>query len=222
MNRLWVCSRTAVGARSRCGFTMVEMLVVLVLSATLLTALMGITTILFGYQRTLTEKYPDIGWKNRLEEQIRHDVCNSREYKVNSDSLELVGYAGCDMSTGSSTLAASNIRYFIEEVAGTPWLIRRETHRQNTHVVSSTELVCRGVEAIQVERLEAARFLHRADQGTEMSMFARLPERMEVRLHEMQTEVQNRASDEVSPEAAQSNWHQDNVQSPWVFQVLLR
>ncbi len=209
---------------SRCGFTVIEMLVVLALSATLLTALMGVTTILIGYRQTLSEKYPDRAWKNRLEERIRHDICNSREYKVSAVSLELVGYAGRDVVTGSSTLTASNIRYFIKEVAGTPWLVRRETHRQNAVTVSSTELVCQGVTAIRMERLRSARFrtsdYHR--QQTEMRMFARLPNRIEVCLYETQSADRDQAPDDRSPETAFWNWRQDEPPLPWVFRVLLR
>jgi len=169
------------------GFTVIEMLVVLALSSMLLVGLLAAVNLFVRFQDKFQDEYPVTGWKNRVVEQLREDVVNSREYRVSFDSLELVGYAAHDFSTGAATMRASNIRYSIETVGETMWLVREEAHYDQTNrVVSSRELVGAGVAAIQFERLETAiplRFAHLKRQAP-MVDFARIPDRIYVGLIE--------------------------------------
>ena len=95
--------------RPRSGFTVIEMLVVLALSSVLLVGLMSIVKLFGTYHQTITNEFPNDIWKTRLQEQLRADVINSREYRVNSDKLELIGYASKDFVTGKSQLMLSLI-----------------------------------------------------------------------------------------------------------------
>ena len=142
--------------RPRSGFTVIEMLVVLALSSMLLVGLMSIVKLFGTYHQTITNEFPNDIWKTRLQEQLRADVINSREYRVNSDKLELIGYASKDFVTGKSQLMPSNIVYRTVNAGDEQtMLIRSETHYTTTgRVVWRSELVAMGFDAIQFERTE--------------------------------------------------------------------
>jgi len=123
------------------------MLVVLALSSVLLVGLMSIVKLFGTYHQTITNEFPNDIWKTRLQEQLRADVINSREYRVNSDKLELIGYASKDFVTGKPQLMPSNIVYRTVNAGDEQtMLIRSETHYTTTgRVVWRSELVAMGL-----------------------------------------------------------------------------
>lgn len=140
----------------RSGFTVIEMLVVLALSSVLLVGLMSIVKLFGTYHQTITDEFPNDIWKIRLREQLRADVINSREYRINSGKLELIGYASKDFITGESQLMPSNIVYRTVNAGDEQtMLIRSETHYTPTgRVVWRSELMAMGFATIQFERTE--------------------------------------------------------------------
>ena len=141
---------------SNAGFTVIEMLVALALSSMLIIGLMSIVKLFGSYQAALSSDLKQNVWQTRLQDQIRTDIINSREYRVTFKKLELIGYASKNFVTGKSELLPSNITYQIENFTEEKsCLIRSETHHASSgRVVWESELMATGFASIQFERTE--------------------------------------------------------------------
>ena len=198
--------------QSRHGFTVIEMLVVLALSSMLLVGLMSIVKLFGTYHETLANEFPEKIWQARLQQQIRTDLINSREYRVSPDKLELIGYASKDFSSGESNLMPSNITYRIEDsISKQSYLIRSEAHYTSTgQVVWSNELMALGFAAIKFERTEDWHQLSSLKQYQQSSlssnMQSRISDRMTLAFYAAENSVE----------------HDAPRQQNWVIPIILR
>jgi hypothetical protein len=74
---------------------------------------------------------------------------------VRPRELRLVGYGGCDFTTGEPTFRPSEIIYSVHDDGRRHWLLRKEIHLDDVALHNHrTELVCAGVTRMDVRSLD--------------------------------------------------------------------
>jgi hypothetical protein len=130
------CQRVLISSRSnrleaypttRCGMTVIELLVSMTLTALLL---VFVLTVLGSFTRrqNYMESQEDQSSHQPLMTQIRFDLLNSRRLVWRPNHLTLVGFAGRDFKTGRVLHFPTEITYTIEKLASESWLMRHERH----------------------------------------------------------------------------------------------
>ncbi len=109
------------------GFTLLELLCALVLTSTLLVAVMGLTGVMARRAETLKAMSGKPDWKARIEQQIRWEFTNSRRFWQTPRELRLQGYPSRDRATDQQNQRPVEIRYALETIDEVTWLTRTET-----------------------------------------------------------------------------------------------
>ena len=103
------CGGNAVYADGRAGFTLLEVLAAVTLSATLMAALAGVLRLTATQTRTLAA-IPSRGWADRLERRIRCDIGSADEFRLTAGGLQLRGHLATDDS-GLRTFDNATVSY---------------------------------------------------------------------------------------------------------------
>ena len=109
--------------------TLVELMAASALAAMLFVALSGVLRSLAIQRRTLFAGKTIEPWRVQLAQQLRWDLANARRMKSRFGELRLVGYGGCDFTTGEPTFQRSEIVYFVQNVGNGRWLLPRKPTR---------------------------------------------------------------------------------------------
>lgn len=140
--------RTDVGRRH--AMTAIEVLVATMLASLMLASVVGVLGSLARQERSLRGSNCDPYWRRMLSDQFLWDFRNSRQIAVNQRGMTLSGFAGRSFSNGLPTGRPTQLDYYLLEVAGDRWLVRRERHLDEHSTNSSrTEYVCRGVGSLR-------------------------------------------------------------------------
>lgn len=111
----------------RCGrgLTVVELLVALSLATMLVVAVLGMLTLMESHRRVLTSQVFVEPWQYQLSRQLRRDLTNARQMKVDRDRLVLTGYSG---TNGLGLLGTSRLAEVTYQVAriGDDWYLLRD------------------------------------------------------------------------------------------------
>ena len=135
--------------------TLIELLAAMALAAVLMTAVAGVLRLLAAERRAVEDNRVPPIWKERLVEQLRWDLINSRSMSVAPTRLLLSGYAGCDFASGAVTQCPAEVTYQLYRRNERNWLVRREFHQDSAdRDRRRTELVCDSVCKMTVQRIE--------------------------------------------------------------------
>ncbi len=130
------------------GFTLIEVLATVTLSALLMLGLMGVIGSL-GRSGVLSSPTRQLRPTQRLEnaaDQIARDLQHARKLRVEYDRVICLSYRSIDPTTGAIDQRPSQIEYEIRRLAERSWLIRRQTRLDVlTNLNATTELICEGV-----------------------------------------------------------------------------
>jgi hypothetical protein len=127
--------------------TMIELLAAVVLTSTLMVAVLGILLTMSAQRRALLATETVAPWREQLLAQLRWDFINARKMSWSGVELRLYGLGGRNFATASVTQRPCEVVYSIRRMTGRKWLLRSEIDldsRSNRNV--REELVCFGVE----------------------------------------------------------------------------
>jgi len=140
--------------RARSAFTIVELLVASALASILVVALLGTLRSLAIQRKTLFDGGTVEPWRTSLTEQLRWDLCNSRQIEAHPEEIRLAGFASRDFQTDCATFRPCEIIYSICDDGRRHWLVRKEVHTDDLKFDNSrSEVVCAGVARLAVARL---------------------------------------------------------------------
>jgi prepilin-type N-terminal cleavage/methylation domain-containing protein len=134
-----------------CGFTLIEMLLALSLTAVLLTIVsVTIGGVLRDSQR-LEAMRAEPFWLESVVQVIRRDLQQAEAYRETAGVLILHSHAGPPEAEGVFSHDTAQIEYEVVNRGDTRWLIRRVKPIQATHLKQSkVELLCGGVESMSL------------------------------------------------------------------------
>lgn len=130
-------------ARKKLGFTLIELIVALVLSTLLLTAVIGTVGQLSKNTDYLTKDKPAL-WKQVAASRMQQEMMNGISYSLTKGSLEISGYSDHAYPSQASTLRKNSIRYRILKDSNGNFLIRETLVGQGLVV----NLICDGIASI--------------------------------------------------------------------------
>jgi hypothetical protein len=107
------------------GMTAVEVLASTILSALLMTALIGVLRGLKAHEQTLQSRRPTPPWQTSLEAALAADLQQASTYQLTPGMLLLTGHGGRS-ETGMPNWLPSRVVYEIRRTDGLDALIRRE------------------------------------------------------------------------------------------------
>jgi hypothetical protein len=145
-------SHLTVGAaiQTRRGLTMVEVLAATLLTALLMSAVLGVLKAVTGHQKAFTRGLAE-SWQTPLQNLLEWDVNNSKTVVSTNDGFELRGFAGRDLVSGTSLHCRTSILYAVRKVRDESCLVRIETHLDAPNLDSERrELVLSRVERISL------------------------------------------------------------------------
>lgn len=142
----------SIGRRSS-GFTLVELLAATVLSAVLVVAMLLIVAGI-GRDRREIARRAAADVPAELIEVLRWDLLSARAIEFRENGVLLSGYGSLDRQTLSPlSHRPAEVVYQVEELAGRPWLVRRQ-QEPGKPKTASAELVCVGVKEIRILPIE--------------------------------------------------------------------
>jgi prepilin-type N-terminal cleavage/methylation domain-containing protein len=134
--------------RCRRGFTLIEMVVALTLSAILLVILNGVLQRCFAEMRA-AQNDPLVHSTTLLVEQLRRDFTNARQLRMGPNRFELVGFLQRDTKSLVSTQLPARVVYEIRKNGKQALLIRIQYVQTNAmSVTASVEPVWEGLESM--------------------------------------------------------------------------
>lgn len=107
------------------GMTAVEVLASTILSAMLMTALIGVLRGLKAHEQTLQLRRPERLWQASLDAALEADLEHAVTYQITPQSLTLMGHGGRTES-GASNWLPSQVVYEVRRNEGSQMLVRRE------------------------------------------------------------------------------------------------
>lgn len=129
------------------GMTAIEVLASTILSALLMTALIGVLRGLKAHEKTLQERRPVPPWQESLEASFAADLQHAVTYQSTPQSLILTGHGGRN-EDGYATWTSSQVVYEIQQTETTPLLVRRELPVAGGSSVGTTNLALTGAAEI--------------------------------------------------------------------------
>lgn len=162
------------------GFTLVELMAALVLSALLTTAVIGVLKGMVQQRKLLPESHWADGWKLQLKETLHADFAHARRMHSDSQRVILLGYGSRDAANGAVTHRPVEVTYEIEAVAGRAWLTRTEQF-VGSQAAPVRELVAHGIARLRVTRMEDEDEPEE-ELESEASSFYAVPSRLRCRL----------------------------------------
>lgn len=130
------------------GMTAIEVLASTILSALLMTALIGVLRGLKAHEQTLEQRRPEPVWQASLAAALDADLLHAVSYQLTPETLTLTGHGG-RIGSGESTWLPSMIVYEVRRNDETHVLVRREvpiaggapTAADNVALVGVTEIL---------------------------------------------------------------------------------
>lgn len=109
--------------RRQCGFTLLELVVAVVLTAIMAVAVANVLRSLLGEQRMYRRDSHPAPQLNAL---LRQDLLNSRYYRITPDGLQLLGHNGSDPRTGQPQLTSAEVTLAVRPTQQGGLLVRTE------------------------------------------------------------------------------------------------
>jgi hypothetical protein len=132
----------------RRGLTIVEVLAATLLSALLMSAVLGVLKAVTGHQKVFTQGLQE-SWQPQLCALLEWDLSNSKTVLFTDDGFELRGFSGRDLASGMPLHCRTSIQYLVKKVRDESCLVRTETHLDAPNLDSvRSELVLSRVERI--------------------------------------------------------------------------
>lgn len=128
----------------RRGMTAIEVLASTILSALLMTALIGILRGLKAQERTLESRRPQPAWQQSLEAALANDLQQATTYQLTPYALTLAGHGGRDES-GRSNWLPSRVVYEVRKAEGCEALVRREIPAEGGKLIAPDNVALVGV-----------------------------------------------------------------------------
>jgi Tfp pilus assembly protein PilV len=135
-------------ARLQLGMTAVEVLVSTILSAMLMTALIGVLRGLKAHERTLQTRRPEPVWQASLDAALAADLDHAAIYQLTPQALTLRGHGGRTES-GASNWLPSQVVYEVRRNDGSQMLVRREVALAGGSVAAADNVVLLDVAEIR-------------------------------------------------------------------------
>ncbi|MEI7835334.1 MAG: prepilin-type N-terminal cleavage/methylation domain-containing protein [Planctomycetota bacterium] len=144
----------------RRGFTLIEMLLALMVSAILMTGVLAVVTGLGARGLAAAPHAESERMTSAVDAWVRllrEDLANAKVGEGSGNELVLTGYLALAGSERERTHRPARVVYRLEEIAGRPWLVRRQAVLD---VLSNDnlqrDLVCRGVKRFALVRMPEA------------------------------------------------------------------
>jgi prepilin-type N-terminal cleavage/methylation domain-containing protein len=137
----------------RKGVTLIELVVALALSVLLVTTTSGVIKSMMQKKKVFADRLDVQPWRLELAERLRNDICQSKEMRVGTKSLEFSGFCGHDPVTGEPAQIPVDVLWQLKKEDGYNILIRTEQIRggmEELSVKPRTELMAIGVANISV------------------------------------------------------------------------
>lgn len=140
--------------RTRGGFTLLEMLLATALAALLLMLLLFVAMGVRRTERIMAATYAEAERHEEVFRVIAFDLVHARVIESGDNRLSIDGYGGLDAATLEATGLPCSVSYGVQDVAGQPTLVRRQSSVGAGD--SFDELVAVGAEGfeVRVERPE--------------------------------------------------------------------
>ena len=111
---------------NRNGMTLIEVTVTLALSALLLVTTAGVIKSMQQKKKVFADRLDVQPWRVELAECLRDDILRSKEMRIGSKSLELLGSCGHDPTTGEPTQTPVHVRWTLKKEGQYDLLTRTE------------------------------------------------------------------------------------------------
>lgn len=134
---------------SRRGMTAVEVLASAILSALLMTALIGVLRGLKAHEQTLESREMRKAWQRSLDAALAADLHNAVSYELAPQRLTLRGHGG-QSEDGAATWLPATIVYEVCSTRDDTWLVRRELPTPGGSALRPANLVMTGVTDISM------------------------------------------------------------------------
>jgi prepilin-type N-terminal cleavage/methylation domain-containing protein len=135
------------------GVTLIELIVALTLSVLLITTTSGVIKSMTQKKKVFADRIDIQPWRLELAERLRDDICQSKEMRIGTKTLEFSGFSGHDFITGESAQIPVYVLWQLRNEDGYHVLIRTEQLRggmEELSATSKTELMAIGVSNISV------------------------------------------------------------------------
>jgi hypothetical protein len=136
-------------AKNRRGMTAIEVLASTILSALLMTALIGVLRGLKAHEQTLEARVHRTSWQRSLDAAIETDLQSAVTYELSSQRLTLRGHGGRN-EHGAATWLPATIIYEVCRDRDGVWLVRRELPSPGGGVPRPANLMMTGVTDIRL------------------------------------------------------------------------
>jgi prepilin-type N-terminal cleavage/methylation domain-containing protein len=139
--------------RLKRGVTLIELVVALALSVLLVTTTSGVIKSMTQKKKVFADQMNVQPWRLELAELLRNDICQSKEMRIGTKSLEFSGFSGHDFVTGEPAQTPVYVLWQLKKEDGYDVLIRTERPRggmEELSVEPKTELTAIGVTTISV------------------------------------------------------------------------
>jgi prepilin-type N-terminal cleavage/methylation domain-containing protein len=139
--------------RLKRGVTLIELVVALTLSVLLVTTTSGVIKSMTQKKKVFADQMNVQLWRLELAERLRNDLCQSKEMRIGTKTLELIGFCGHDRVTGEPSQTPVYVLWQLKNEDGYHVLIRTEKPHDGIEeltVTPKTELTAVGVTTISV------------------------------------------------------------------------
>jgi prepilin-type N-terminal cleavage/methylation domain-containing protein len=138
---------------SQKGVTLIELIVALALSVLLVITTSGVIKSMTQKKKVFADRLELQPWRLELAARLRDDLCQSKEMRIGTKTLELIGFCGHDRVTGEPSQTPVHILWQLKNDDGYHVLIRTEkphSGMEELTVTPKTELTAIGITAISV------------------------------------------------------------------------
>jgi prepilin-type N-terminal cleavage/methylation domain-containing protein len=135
------------------GVTLIELIVALALSVLLVTTTSGVIKSMTQKKKVFVDRLELQPWRLELAARLRDDLCQSKEMRIGTKTLELIGFCGHDRATGEPAQTSVYVLWQLKNEAGYRVLIRTEKPyggMEELTVTPKTELTAIGVTTISI------------------------------------------------------------------------
>lgn len=139
--------------RLKRGVTLIELVVALTLSVLLVITTSGVIKSMTQKKKVFADQMNIQTWRLELAERLRNDLCQSKEMRIGTKTLELIGFCGHDRVTGEPSQTPVYVLWQLKNEDGYRVLIRTEKPHggmEELTVTPKTELTAIGVTTISV------------------------------------------------------------------------
>lgn len=134
--------------RRQAGFTLIEIVVALAISAMLAIAAMGVVAGLARSERAQGRSRSRESLEAGMRGLLARDIRQADQYRTTQDGIELHTWQALDPATLDGLHLESVVGYKVAETSRHMWLVREQKSEIGGNL---TELVCRGVTAVRLD-----------------------------------------------------------------------